>query len=109
MNIHSQRIHIDERLAASMRKGGFKIKHIAQTFRVSEFKIHCVLKKYPDAVSPINHRLMHNNIEKAIAVRRQILDWCPEEHKDFYRRLSCSFGSKEARRIVERDILGRAL
>ena len=109
MSMHPLYIHIDERLAASMRKGGFKIKHIAQTFRVSENKIHCVLKKYPDAKSPVNHRLMHNNIQRAIAVRRRMLDWCPDEHKEFYRKLRWSFGSKEARRIVERDILGRAL
>jgi hypothetical protein len=104
----SRRVEIDERLCVSLRRGGFKIKHLVQIFRVSEFKIYSVLRKYPDARSPVNHRILYNTTEAACAQRRRLLDWCPDDLKPFYRRLLFTFRRDEARRIVEDEIARRA-
>jgi hypothetical protein len=99
-------IHINERLAVNMRKGGFKIRHIAQAFGVSAHKIKTTLARYPDAVPCYDTA---DKTRAASLARAARLAWLSAEYRDEYRRL-CVQGripAREAKHIIlaqiERD------
>jgi hypothetical protein len=102
-------IPINERLAVNMRRGGFKIRHIAQTLGVSTHKIGTTLARYPEAVP------CYDTADKTRAAfvarmarvpRRTVLAWLPDAYAVEYSRLRKAFGASDAKRII-RDQIAR--
>jgi hypothetical protein len=92
-------IPINERLAVNMRKGGFKIRHIAQALGVSTHKISTTLAGYPEAVPCYDTACKTRAVSVARAAR---LAWLPDAYRAEYRRLCVQnrFPASEAKRII---------